>query len=258
MSPKNVLFSIGVSKPPKRTDTHTDQETTTPMAVLPKLDVQTRNAAQKVVTLPLEPMFVRPFPKWKRAMDVAGSLFGLILFAPIMLCVAIAIKLGSPGPVFFTQMRGGMGAKPFKLYKFRTMVPDAEAQKQSLLHLNERHGPAFKMKADPRITPIGRFLRKTSLDELPQFINVLKGDMSIVGPRPLPVAEDEELDQWHRCRLEVKPGLTCIWQISGRDESCFDKWVRQDIEYIRNHSLLLDVKLIMLTIPAVLKRRGAH
>jgi lipopolysaccharide/colanic/teichoic acid biosynthesis glycosyltransferase len=258
MSPKNVMLDSGTFKVPRTTEQHSGKESATPMAVALKTGTQARSHAPSVVTLPLEPMFVRPFPTWKRAMDIAGALTGLILFAPIMLFVSLIIKLGSPGPVLFTQMRGGMGGKPFKLYKFRTMVPDAEAQKAALRHLNERHGPAFKMKDDPRITRVGRMLRKTSLDELPQFLNVLKGDMSLVGPRPLPVAEDAELDQWHRLRLEVKPGLTCIWQISGRDESCFDKWVRQDIEYIRNRSMLLDVKLIMLTIPAVVRRRGAH
>ena len=257
MSPKNVLLDSGTWKSPGHS-ARIEKEQAEAMAVVPKTRPEPRKSGPTVVTLPLEPMFLKPLPKWKRAMDIVGALVGLTLFAPVMLFIALLIKMGSPGPVFFTQMRGGRGARPFKLYKFRTMVPDAEARKRELLHLNERQGPAFKMKNDPRITAVGRFLRKTSLDELPQFINVLKGDMSLVGPRPLPVSEDKELDQWHRCRLEVNPGLTCIWQISGRDESCFDKWVRQDIEYIKNHSLLLDVKLIMLTIPAVIKRRGAH
>lgn len=206
----------------------------------------------------LEPHFQRPFPWWKRAMDVLGGTVALIIFGPQMLAIALAIKLTSKGPVLFTQMRGGRGGVPFKVYKFRTMVVDAEARKQEIIHLNERNGPAFKMKNDPRVTTIGRFLRATSMDELPQFLNVVKGDMSLVGPRPLPVDECTAADQWHRRRLEVKPGLTCIWQVKGRDRSCFDQWVRQDIEYIEKHSLLLDIKLILQTVPAVLSRRGAH
>lgn len=206
----------------------------------------------------LEPMFVKPFPWWKRAMDIAGALFAIIVFGPQMLAIALVIKLTSPGPVLFTQMRGGRGGKPFKVYKFRTMVVDAEQRKLDILHLNERNGPAFKMKNDPRVTSIGRLLRATSMDEMPQFFNVLFGDMSLVGPRPLPVEECSKTDQWHRRRLEVKPGLTCIWQVKGRDRSCFDQWVRQDIEYIEKHSLLLDLKLILQTVPAVLSRRGAH
>ena len=206
----------------------------------------------------LEPLFVRPFPWWKRAMDIAGAFVALVVLSPQMALIALAIRLTSPGPVLFTQMRGGRGGVPFKVYKFRTMVVDAESRKQDILHLNERNGPAFKMKNDPRVTTIGRFLRMTSMDELPQFYNVLIGDMSIVGPRPLPVEECRAADQWHRRRLEVKPGLTCIWQVNGRDRSCFDHWVRQDIEYIEKHSLWLDLKLILQTIPAVLSRRGAH
>ena len=206
----------------------------------------------------LEPMFLKPFPKWKRAMDVVGALFAIIVFGPQMLAIALAIKLTSAGPVLFTQMRGGRGGVPFKVYKFRTMVTDAEALKADIMHLNERNGPAFKMKNDPRVTSIGRLLRATSMDEMPQFFNVLFGDMSLVGPRPLPVEECTAADQWHRRRLEVKPGLTCIWQVKGRDRSCFDQWVRQDIEYIEKHSLLLDIKLLLQTVPAVLSRRGAH
>jgi lipopolysaccharide/colanic/teichoic acid biosynthesis glycosyltransferase len=191
-------------------------------------------------------------------MDLVGATVAIVLFGPQMLLIALAIKLGSSGPVLFTQMRSGRGGAPFKVYKFRTMVVDAEARKQEIMHLNERNGPAFKMKDDPRVTGIGRFLRATSMDELPQFFNVLFGDMSLVGPRPLPVDEAGATDQWHRRRLEVKPGLTCIWQVSGRDRSCFDHWVRQDIEYIEKHSLWLDIKLILKTVPAVLSRRGAH
>lgn len=206
----------------------------------------------------LEPTLHRPFPRWKRAIDIIGASIALVCLSPQIILVALLIKATSRGPILFTQLRGGRGGVPFKVYKFRTMVVDAEARKAELLHLNERSGPAFKMKKDPRVTPVGRFLRATSMDELPQFFNVLMGDMSIVGPRPLPIAECHKFDQWHRRRLEVKPGLTCIWQVSARENQSFDHWVRQDIEYIENLSFWLDLKLILKTIPAVISRRGAH
>ncbi len=220
-------------------------------ATRPELD----SAAQG---LPMNALFVRPFPRWKRLLDIVGALLGIMLFGPVMIAIAIAIKLTSPGPVLFRQQRGGLGGKPFTVYKFRTMVVNAEAKKAELLRFNERQGPAFKMKNDPRITPIGRILRKTSLDELPQFFNVLKGDMSLVGPRPLPVDENKQCDLWHHARLDVKPGITCIWQITSRDESCFDRWVRLDMQYIRALSFWTDLKLLFMTVPAVISRRGAH
>lgn len=204
-----------------------------------------------------EPLFKRPYPKWKRALDLTGALVAIFLLCPFMIAVAAAIRLTSPGPILFRQQRGGHGGKPFTLYKFRSMVLDAESRKAGLLAFNERSGVAFKMKRDPRVTPIGRFIRKTSLDELPQLFNVLKGDMSLVGPRPLPVDEERDYSHWHRRRLEVMPGLTGLWQVSSRDDSDFDKWVRMDIEYIEKHSFLLDLVLLLKTIPAVLFRRGA-
>lgn len=197
-------------------------------------------------------------PRWKRAMDIAGAITGLLVGAPLMLVLALMIKFTSPGPVIFRQKRGGLAGRPFTLYKFRTMVRDAEERKVHLRHLNERTGAAFKIRNDPRITRVGRFLRRLSLDELPQFYNVLKGDMSLVGPRPLPVAEEIEYTAWQRARLSVKPGLTGIWQISSRDRSCFDHWVRLDLQYIRGMSFWLDVKILLMTLPAVLSRRGAH
>lgn len=203
-------------------------------------------------------LFARPFPLWKRAMDFGGALAGLIAFAPVMIAIAIAIKATSKGPVFFKQKRGGMGGKTFYLYKFRSMTTDAEARKADLLKFNERSGVAFKMKNDPRVTRIGKFIRKTSLDELPQLFNVLLGDMSIVGPRPLPVNEEDGYSVWHWRRLDVKPGLTCIWQVTSRHDRDFDRWVRLDLEYIRKLSFWLDVSLILRTIPAVLLQRGAH
>ncbi|HEX71762.1 MAG TPA: exopolysaccharide biosynthesis polyprenyl glycosylphosphotransferase [Candidatus Hydrogenedentes bacterium] len=209
-------------------------------------------------TRPMNALLARPFPRWKRLLDIAGALVGILLFGPVMIAIALAIKLTSPGPALFRQQRGGLGGRPFTVYKFRTMCVDAEAKKAALLRFNERQGPAFKMKHDPRITPIGRILRKTSLDELPQFFNVLEGDMSLVGPRPLPVEENRQCERWHHARLDVKPGITGIWQITSRDESCFDRWVRLDMQYIRALSFWTDLKLLFMTVPAVLSRKGAH
>lgn len=206
----------------------------------------------------IEAIFTQPFPRWKRAMDIVGAALLIALFGPVMIAIALAIKCSSSGPVFFVQKRGGIGGKPFNLYKFRSMFVDAELRKRELMAFNERSGPVFKMKDDPRVTHVGRFIRRTSLDELPQLFNVLKGDMSLVGPRPLPINEEAGYEQWHWRRLDVKPGLTCIWQATSRHISDFDRWVRLDLEYIRRRSFLLDVQILLLTIPAVLARRGAH
>jgi lipopolysaccharide/colanic/teichoic acid biosynthesis glycosyltransferase len=207
---------------------------------------------------PMEMLFVRPYPRWKRVKDIVGALVLLVTLAPVMLAVAIGVKLTSKGPVLFRQVRGGHGGRTFVVYKFRSMVVDAEARKKALMAFNERNGPAFKMKHDPRVTSFGRFIRKTSLDELPQLFNVLKGDMALVGPRPLPFEEGKDYEPWQRRRLEVKPGLTCIWQITSRDEADFARWMRLDLKYIKKHSPLYDIKLLLRTIPAVLLRRGAH
>jgi lipopolysaccharide/colanic/teichoic acid biosynthesis glycosyltransferase len=201
-------------------------------------------------------LLVRPLPWSKRLLDVVVGSTILLLAAPIMLIVAIAIKLSDGGPILFSQRRAGLGGKPFTIYKFRTMVTDAEAKKADLRARSEQDGPAFKIKHDPRITRVGRILRETSLDELPQLFNVLKGDMSLVGPRPLPVEESDRCATWHRRRLDVTPGLTCIWQISGRSSVTFAEWIRMDRRYIRTQSLLHDVKLIIMTVPAMLLRRG--
>jgi lipopolysaccharide/colanic/teichoic acid biosynthesis glycosyltransferase len=159
--------------------------------------------------------------------------------------------------VFFVQNRVGMNQRQFKLYKFRSMVADAEERKSELLHLNERDGPAFKIDNDPRITPIGRFIRKTSIDELPQLFNVLSGEMSLVGPRP-PLPDEVQKYEWlFRKRLSVKPGITCIWQISGRNNVSFERWMQMDHEYIENWSIWLDLRILLKTIPAVLFSRGA-
>lgn len=194
----------------------------------------------------------------KRALDIAGALAALILLSPVMLLTALAIKLTCPGPIFFAQLRYGVNKRRFKMYKFRTMVPDAEALQKQLEHKNEVQGPVFKIKNDPRLTPIGKFLRKTSLDELPQFCNVLLGDMSLVGPRPLPERDVSRFSESSLLRrFSVKPGLTCLWQISGRSNTDFDNWIKQDLQYIDQWSLGLDLLILIKTLPAVLKGRGA-
>jgi len=197
----------------------------------------------------------------KQFMDFFGSLFLLVLLTviPVIPAIAVAIKLTSPGPVLFRQQRSGLNGSPFTLYKFRTMVTNAEQFKHELEAMNEMTGPVFKVTNDPRVTPMGRFLRKYSLDELPQLFNVLRAEMSLVGPRPLPVYEVRRFeDLAHRRRLSVKPGLTCLWQISGRNQiSDFKEWVRLDLEYIDNWSLWLDLKILVRTIPAVFAGTGA-
>ena len=193
----------------------------------------------------------------KRLIDTAISLIVLVLLLPVMVTVAILIKLTSPGPVLFVQNRVGMNQRRFRLYQFRSMVVDAEKRKLELVHLNERDGPVFKIENDPRTTRIGRFIRKTSIDELPQLFNVLSGEMSLVGPRP-PLPEEVKRYEWlFRKRLSVKPGITCIWQISGRNNVSFDRWMEMDHEYIENWTLWLDLKILLQTIPAVVFSRGA-
>lgn len=193
----------------------------------------------------------------KRMMDFSFSLILLILLSPLLLAVAISIKLTSPGPIFFVQPRVGMNKRSFKLLKFRSMYVDAEKRKAELAHLNEMDGPVFKIKNDPRITPIGRFIRKASIDELPQLINVLTGHMSLVGPRPPLLSEVNRYEWLYQKRLSIKPGITCIWQISGRNEVSFKQWMEMDRYYIENWSLGLDIEILVKTIPVVLLRRGA-
>ncbi len=204
----------------------------------------------------IEALFVRPTPAWKRLLDVAGATAGLVLLAPLLALLALAIKLAMPGPVLFVQERSGLGGRRFAMYKFRTMVVDAEARKAELLALSEQDGPAFKLTHDPRVTPLGRLLRKLSLDELPQLWNVLRGDMSLVGPRPLPCHESAGCQGWERRRLEVTPGLTCTWQVRGRSAVSFEDWVRMDVQYIRSRTLWHDLRLIAETVPAVLLGKG--
>lgn len=207
---------------------------------------------------PMETFFISPMPAWKRCLDTVGALVGLVLLCPLFAVVAVAVKATSPGPVFFKQMRGGRGGKPFVMYKFRSMINGAEQRQSELAKLNERDGPAFKIQHDPRTTPIGHVLRMTAIDELPQLWNVLKGDMSLVGPRPLPCEESDACQGWHRRRLDVAPGLTCTWQVSGRSEVSFADWARMDIQYIRSQSLWRDLTLIARTVPAVLSGKSAR
>jgi len=194
----------------------------------------------------------------KRLLDITVAACALLVFAPILLVAAIGIKLSSPGPVFFLQERLGISKRRFKIYKFRTMVPNAEKLMAALEKDNEATGPVFKMKNDPRITRFGRALRKSSIDELPQLFNVLKGDMSLVGPRPLPVRDYEGFNEdWQRRRFSVKPGITCLWQVNGRSGISFDQWMLLDLQYMDEWSLWLDLKILAKTVPAVIRGEGA-
>ena len=206
---------------------------------------------------------IRPGPAWqlglKRLLDIVIAGLSLLLLAPLLILIALAIWITSGRPILYRWEVIGLGGRPFTGYKFRTMVPDADRLKAALLAHNEMRGPVFKMKDDPRITPIGRVLRKFSLDEMPQLWSVLKGDMSMVGPRPPLQSEWVHFEDWQRRKLSVKPGITCLWQISGRsDIKDFDEWVRMDLEYIDHWSLWLDLKIMLMSIPAFLLGRGAR
>jgi exopolysaccharide biosynthesis polyprenyl glycosylphosphotransferase len=195
----------------------------------------------------------------KRLFDFIGSMILLGAFSPIFFLAAFLIKLTSPGPIFFVQERLGLNKRLFKMYKFRTMIVDAEQKQVDLEKFNEVSGPVFKIKDDPRITPLGALLRQTSIDELPQLINVLAGDMSLVGPRPLPVRDYRGFNEdWQRRRFSVKPGITCLWQINGRSSVSFEDWMKLDMEYIDHWSFWLDIKILLLTIPAVIRKKGAY
>lgn len=209
------------------------------------------------VVLPLQGLLVRSMPRWKRAIDIVAASLGILVTAPVMLVAALAIKLTSAGPIIFRQPRAGLGGRTFTIYKFRTMVVDADSRKATLRAFSEQDGPAFKLRHDPRVTRVGRILRETSIDELPQLFNVLKGDMSLVGPRPLPVDESNACHQWHKRRLDVTPGLTCIWQVEGRSRVSFEQWMRMDMAYLRSRRLGGDLMLLLRTLPAVLMRQGA-
>jgi lipopolysaccharide/colanic/teichoic acid biosynthesis glycosyltransferase len=206
---------------------------------------------------PIAELLRDPLPSWKRLTDIAGALTLLVLTWPVLVLGAVLVRLSSRGPAIFRQRRAGLHGQPFVLFKFRTMVDGAEAMKQSLLRFNELKGAIFKMKNDPRVTRIGRFLRISSIDELPQLWNVLRGEMSLVGPRPPTFDEVSCYRAWHRRRLSVRPGITGLWQVSARECNDFDDRVRMDLRYIERRSLLGDLRLLSATVPAVLSRRGA-
>ncbi len=213
-------------------------------------------AALDAVAIDVTEPFAYAFTK--RAFDlVAGSAI-LLLLLPVIPMVAIMIRLDSQGPVFYRQERVGKNGRPFKFYKFRSMRADSDRLRAELEKSNELTGPVFKMKNDPRVTSVGQFLRRSSLDEIPQIFNVLRGDMSIVGPRPALPGEVAKYEVWHRRRLEVKPGITCLWQVAGRNHVGFDEWMRLDIEYMSRRSVRTDLGIFLKTIPAVIARRGAY
>jgi exopolysaccharide biosynthesis polyprenyl glycosylphosphotransferase len=194
----------------------------------------------------------------KRVIDAAVSSVLLVLLAPLLVVVAGLVKLTSPGPAFFRQTRVGLNKRQFRMYKFRTMVANAEQLQDELLSRNEMTGPVFKVRKDPRVTPFGRFLRRTSIDEIPQLLNVLRGEMSLVGPRAMSLRDYQLFDKdWQRRRFSVKPGITCLWQINGRNGIPFEKWMELDMQYIDKWSLWLDLKILARTLPAVLRGTGA-
>jgi lipopolysaccharide/colanic/teichoic acid biosynthesis glycosyltransferase len=213
-----------------------------------KDNIQTRKAGIKD----------RAYGVFKRTLDLAGSLFGIVLLSPLMLITAAAIRLETGRPVVFTQVRIGKSGVPFKIFKFRSMILDAEEHLQKLKDKNEMSGPMFKIKDDPRITKVGKFIRRTSIDELPQLINVLKGEMSLVGPRPSLPAEVSQFDSWMLERLNVKPGLTCFWQVSGRNDVDFEDWMKLDVKYVRERSMWVDIKLIFKTVFVLFGDRHAR
>jgi exopolysaccharide biosynthesis polyprenyl glycosylphosphotransferase len=222
-----------------------------------------RTSLDELLGRPLLIFRTTPEDSWrmvvKQVVDRLGSLILLVVLSPVFLLIALMIKFTSPGPILFRQQRSGLNGRPFTIFKFRTMVTNAEQFQHELSAMNEMSGPVFKVTNDPRITPAGKFFRKYSLDELPQLFNVWRGEMSLVGPRPLPVDEVKRFENLsHRRRLSVKPGLTCLWQVKGRNQiNDFREWVRLDLEYIDNWSLWLDFKILLMTIPVVFRGTGA-
>lgn len=262
-----VIFAFGGETPPSLQNCIAACETEGVEAWIAADFVRTSIARPAYDTLGPTPMLVlkvTPELSWalllKGVMDRVGAFLGILLLSPLLLLIALAIKLTSPGPVIFKQRRAGLHGRPFTMLKFRSMRVGAEAERASLEARNEMSGPVFKMGEDPRITPLGRWLRKSSIDEFPQLFNVLLGHMSLVGPRPLPLYEVDNFEMTaYRRRLSMKPGLTCLWQISGRSMvRDFKEWVRLDVQYIDNWSLALDVKILLKTIPVVLFGIGAR
>ena len=199
----------------------------------------------------------RPYDVAKRLFDIVLSLCGLVILSPLFLITAVAIRLDSKGPAFYSQKRIGKNGKPFKMYKFRSMCVDAEQQLERLAALNERDGPTFKITHDPRVTRVGRFIRKTCIDELPQLINILRGEMSLVGPRPPLPNEVAVYTPYQMRRLGVTPGLTCFWQATKGEDTTFEEWVEMDLKYIRERSLKTDIKILFLTVRVVLLGKGS-
>ncbi|NOT33784.1 MAG: sugar transferase [Candidatus Eisenbacteria bacterium] len=223
--------------------------------------VRTPSTLPAVTAVPAHPVAVDTglYLKFgKRVLDLLAATVALILLAPVIAAIAIAIKLESHGPILYFSRRVGRNGRAFWFLKFRSMVVGADRNRHHLSHLNECDGPIFKISRDPRVTRVGRFLRVTSLDEIPQFVNVLIGDMSLVGPRPPIPEEVEQYEPWQWRRLDVKPGITCLWQISGRSRLSFKEWMRLDLEYIKHRSLWLDLRILLRTLPAVLSREGAY
>ena len=214
--------------------------------------------AEEGTTEAMEPLFFQPLPRWKRAIDILGSSLFLLAHSPLMLLVALLIRLTSPGPVFFRQTRAGLGGRPFTIYKFRTMIVGAEQLKERLQALNEQEGPVFKIKKDPahhvdrKVSP-----RSSASTSFRRCGTCCKGDMSLVGPRPLPCAESEACRGWQSHRLDVTPGLTCFWQVRGRSRLSFTQWMRLDLQYVAQRSPWCDAKLLLETVPAIITGRGA-
>lgn len=206
------------------------------------------NEHEERITLHEDDLKMELYYFFKRTIDITGAFLGLVVLSPIILIISILIKLDSKGPILFSQNRVGKDKKVFKMYKFRSMVVNAEELKSKLKEQNEMSGPMFKMKEDPRVTKIGKFIRKTSIDELPQLINVIKGEMSLVGPRPSLPKEVEEFESWMMERFQMKPGLTCYWQVYGRNDIDFEDWMKLDIKYVRERNTLTDIKLIFKTV----------
>lgn len=211
-----------------------------------------------LIQVPIEPEHGFYLRYGKRLLDLCAGAIACLLLLPVFVICAIAIKLDSRGPVFYRSMRVGRGGKTFWFYKLRSMVADAEKQFEEVAHLNEVSGPVFKVARDPRITRVGLLLRRSSLDELPQLFHVLSGEMSLVGPRPPIPHEVAHYEPWQLHRLSIRPGITCLWQVSGRSHLSFDEWMRLDMEYIKKRSFGMDLKILLRTIPAVLSAKGAY
>ena len=216
------------------------------------------NGAAQSISVPFTPESSFYARAGKRVLDLVGASIALLFFAPVVLIATIALRLDSRGAALYKSKRIGKNGREFTFYKLRSMHTGADAERAMLMHLNEVDGPVFKLRRDPRVTRVGQFLRSSSIDELPQLFNVLKGDMSLVGPRPPLPEEVDKYEAWQRRRLDVKPGITCLWQISGRSRLGFDEWMRLDLEYIRRQSLATDLRILVRTVPAVLSREGAY